>query len=361
LNLDEVLNKQNNNNNLAEELPFANAHNEISGMENFFATSIEDYNDFDKQAWAKGKGYSIPSFSGIEKNLEGLESGLFLLAAESNVGKSALMMNLIYDISMHKPNKLFGIYYSLDDAKFAIVPRIIAMDKLVPISVVSKPSRYKELIDNGAENSVLYQEWLNKRTQGLIDLKTSSNAFKIEDSSRIKSSDDLLKHMKQVQVFVQSIDPEANIVVAIDSINDIHLSQPTSSIKEKHDIIAKMVKHWAVTELNIPIFSSIHLRKLNQARRPILDDLKESVEYVYEASIVWLLYSDVGKNKNNAKIYSAIEGSEELGPVIEMDWAKNKMSSYKGRTFCYFSPEYSKAQECGEETSRRFNSLIYEG
>ena len=119
-----------------------------------------------------------------------------------------------------------------------------------------------------------------------------------------------------------------------------------------------MLKEWSTT-LNIPIFGSRHLSKLKQNRRPILDDLKDSNEYVYEASVVWLIYNDVSKNKEASTIFSTQEGVSEKQPVIEIDWAKNKKSSYKGRTYTYFSPNYSKTVECDRDLTKRFDALIY--
>jgi hypothetical protein len=68
----------------------------------------------------------------------------------------------------------------------------------------------------------------------------------------------------------------------------------------------------------------------------------------------------VSENKQSAKIYQNVGADGYKRPILEFDWAKNKKSSYKGRTFCYFNPDYSKAIECDEEATKRFNALIYE-
>lgn len=329
-------------------------------MKDFFKESQEDYDIFEEESWKKGSGYFSPSFPQMSNYLEGWESGFYLFAAESNIGKSAAMTNILYDLCTHKENKLFGMYYSLDDSKKEIIPRIIAMDQMIPISVISKPQRYQALIDNCEQGSSIYQDMLDKRKIGLQKLKDMSTNFKIEDGQKITCIEDLYEHMKLVQLFVKSFDEQNNIVVAIDSINDLRFKKSSfSSVREKHDEAAQLVKKWT-KELDIIILSSTHLKKLNQNRRPILDDLKESGEYVYEASVVWLLYNDVSKNKQSAKIYYNTDNIEDKQPIIEFDWGKNKKSSYKGRTFNYFTPEYSKMKECNEESSKRFNALVYE-
>lgn len=329
-------------------------------VDDFFQSTLDDYDDFDKSAWAKGRGYSLPSYPIIEEKLEGLDEGMYLFAAESNVGKSAVMLNILYDACAYKPNKLFGIYYSLDDSKRVIIPRVIAMNQLIPISAAAKPMRFQEMIDAGEENASIYQEYLDKRKAGLDELRAMNEHFKIVDNTTIRNAEEMYDHMRQLQIYVKAMDPQANIIVGIDSVDDIRFrDKHFSSTTDRHAEIAMTVKHWS-TSLHIPIFGSRHLSKLKQNRRPNLDDLKDSNEYVYEASMVWLLYNDVSKNKQSAKIYTNEEGVEGKSPVIEMDWAKNKVSSFKGRTYAYFSPEYSKCSECSQEVAKRFDALVYE-
>ena len=344
-------------------------------MIDFFEEGKKDIDKFDDEAWNTGEGYKLPNFPMITEKLEGLSSGLYLLAGPSNAGKSAAMMNIMHDACMHEENKLFGIYFSLDDSRNEIIPRVVAMDQRIPISVVAKPARYKNFIEAVEKNNtqesdldkvIKYEEYLLKREEGLNNLRNNSNKFKIEDSTRCTSLKEIEEYIQNAQEYIKSIDSEMNLIVAIDSINDIQLGEgyTSRSNNEKMDIVSREVKHWSV-KYNIPILSSTHLRKLNGNRRPIIDDLKESNTLQYEASVVWLVYNDVSANKNAAKVYYAEQETEdgivEKKPILEMDWAKNKKSSFKGRTFNYFSPEYSKAIECDENISKRFSALIYEG
>jgi replicative DNA helicase len=332
---------------------------QVNTMEDLYETTLQDYDEFERQAWAKGKGYELPNFKNVENNLEGLDSGLYLFAAESNVGKSAVMMNMLHNACTAPNNKLFGVYYSLDDSSFEIIPRIVAMDQLIPISAVAKPQRYRDMIESAEEDTSIYEDWLLKREDGLNKLREQNERFKIVDSRKIRNANDLYEHIKSVIIYVKAIKgPDWNVIIAIDSINDVRLDGHFNSAVEENSKIARTIKDWTV-EFDIAIFASTHLRKINANRRPILDDLKESGEYVYEASVVWLLYNDVSKNKQAAQICQITEDGKKL-PVIEMDWAKNKKSSYKGRSFMYFSPEYSKVTECGDDANKRFEALSYQ-
>lgn len=329
-------------------------------MENFFDSTEQELDEFDEYAWKKGVGYKTPNFPIFEEKLEGLEAGLYLFAGESNSGKSAIMSNILFDAATCEENNLFGIYYSLDDSKNEIIPRIVAMNQMIPIGVVSKPQRYQEMIDNCAENALIYQEWLDKRKEGLEQLKALKERFKILDGEKIKNAEALYDHMQKVKVFLDAVAPGRKMIVAIDALNDIRFaSKNLKPGNELNSEIARTVKSWAV-EFDIPIFGSCHLRKLNANRRPVLDDLKESSEYVYEASVTFLVYNDVSKNKQAANIFYTDEDTSEKLPILELDWAKNKKSSFKGRTYHYFVPNMSKLIECDRETMRRFDALIYE-
>lgn len=342
-------------------------------MENFFETSTNNYEEFNERAYKKGEGYKVPGYPMIEKHLEGVESGLYLFSGESNSGKSAAMMNIIKDMCSCEENNLFGIYYSLDDSKHEIIPRIIAMEQSIPIGVASKPKRYQDLIDLALEqeasddNTALYQSYLEKREIGLNKLKSESNKFLIEDADKIKTSSDIKNHIKMVKTFLKTYYTEQgqtekaekmNVIIAIDALNDIKLDPKVYGRIRKEEAseeVAKFVKDLSV-EFDIVVFASTHLRKLNGNRRPSLDDLREANTLVYEASVVWLVYNDVSKNKMGASIYWNNNG--EYGPILEMDWAKNKKSSYKGRTFNKFSPNLSQIRECSQKEMEAYELQI---
>lgn len=336
--------------------------NNIVTMEDFIEIGKQNYEEFDNLCYNKGDGYKIPNFEEIEKQLEGVESGLYIIAGESNSGKTAVMNNIIKSMCSYRENKLFGIYYSLDDSKNEIIPRMIAMEQDIPIGVASKPKRYENMLEDcPADDKILYEEYLKKRKIGLEKLKSETDIFLIEDSSKIKNSTDMLNHMKRVQTYVKTIDPEMNIVVAVDALNDINLDPAVFgriNKEEKIGEVGKFLKQITV-DLNIPMFVSAHLRKLNGNRRPILDDLREANTLVYEASVIWLVFNDVSKNKGNAKIYwndNMLEN--KLGAILEMDWAKNKKSHYKGRTFLKFRPYTSKMKMCSKDDTKRYETLV---
>ena len=328
--------------------------------EDFFATTLDDLDAFDEKAHNKGVGYTAPNFPLFTKYMEGLESGFYMFAGESNGGKTAILLNIMRDFALHAPNKLFGIYFSLDDSCDEVYPRLIAMDQLIPISVGSKPQRCQEIIDDdpNTEEAMIARTMLEKRAVGLQHLRETNEHFKVVDKSKVKYGEQILNYSIKLQSWLKAKDPENNIIVGIDSLSDMRFpSQRFESDKTRNDYIARTVKEWAVNILDCPIFGSLHLKKLGGNRRPIVDDVKESGEYVYEASTLFLVHNDVNKNKEDATIFDRIDGNEFKQPVIELNWAKNKKSSYKGITYHHFTTDYSKVTECSAEQNDRFRTL----
>ena len=168
-------------------------------MIDFFKAGLKNYDEFEERARNKGNGYSSPNFPMIEQKLEGWEAGMYLFSGESNSGKSAAMMNIMKDLCSHEENNLFGIYYSLDDSKHEIIPRIIAMEQSIPIGVAAKPRRYEEIVnDHMDDTAALYAEYLERRKIGLEKLRSETNKFLIEDAGKIKNSSDIVNHIKMV-------------------------------------------------------------------------------------------------------------------------------------------------------------------
>lgn len=333
--------------------------------------AIDAYNTFDQIAWSKKSGYQLPHFPFMQKKLEGLDEGLYLFAAESNAGKTALMTNVLYDACTCKENHLVGLYFSLDDSKQLVIPRVISMVQNIPISVSAKPYTYQELYDKANDSDPKknqYKDYLDKREAGLKKLINNANCFQIKDNNDgITSAEDIYKCIQSMVTYVKAIyGDDYNLIVAIDALDDLRFkNERFQSDTDRHKLIAKTCKDWA-TEFHIPVFGSRHLNKIRMDRKPCLDDLKDTSEYVYEATLVFLLYNEVGKKGQSANVcytradqQNLPENQREKQPVIEIAWAKNKASSYKGKSYCYFFPEFSKMIEVSEQDKAKYDAISY--
>ena len=242
---------------------------------NFFENMANDIDEFDKVAWENKAGFDTPSFPSFTEGLEGWSPGFYCFAGAANMGKTAIMLNIMEDLCMNADNKLFGVYFSLDDSKNKVIPRIVAMRELLPINVVAKPGRFKQMIIDGHPDSINIATQLDRREEGLQKLKSESNRFVIFDSQEIRTIDDIYEKARQIYTYVKAIDEEMNIVIGIDSLKDIEIPDLKLTTNERIDMVAKKIKDLSI-ELNCITFASMHLRKLNGNRRPTMDDLKDS-------------------------------------------------------------------------------------
>lgn len=328
---------------------------ESLGYEQFVNQTIDHIENVNKRNWSAGQGYIAPHFPLFNKNVEGLEPGLYVFAGESNSGKTGIMASLFWDYVLNPDNHLYGIYFSLDDAKCELYPRIIAMQQLIPIGCVKKPSVYLE--KSKLPEFEYYKEYLVKRQLGFEALKEQAASVSILDATDdyCANEKEMYDFIKKFKAIMKERDENANIIIAIDALDDIRLKDNT---EDETEAIAKAVKKWATT-LDIPIFCTKHLKKLNANRRPIMDDLRNSNTLHYESSIVFLVHNDVSKNKGQAKIYYLETEDDTKLPVIELDWGKNKKSSYKGVTFHHFVPDYSSVIECSDVVNKNYERSLY--
>lgn len=366
---------------------------------NYFEISKQQYRDFNLDSWNKGIGYvMLPEhFPIFNEQIEGLEKGLYLIAGDSNSGKSALLLELIYRYAENPANKLFGVYVSLDDSKDKIIPRFLASnaelstgEKGVPIDLFSKPKRYINKLRMAGEDteqeklyySYLYEDILSEgilrrellekepvsweeypdsvRGKAYSWLKSTEKYFYILDGTDIETGEQLFEKLKDIQQYIRDWhgDPEYNIIVGIDSFFDITWEEKFSTDKQYNEYTSKQLKKQSVEELKCPILGSIHLRKGDPKKRPVIADVKESGRWIYDANMVFLINNDVSRNGEGAGIYYTTDTSDFKQPVIEIRWAKNKQSSFKGYTFCYFETNFSRVWECGREKTKEYTALL---
>ena len=130
------------------------------------------------------------------------------------------------------------------------------------------------------------------------------------------------------------------------------------SDKEKYDFMAQWCSDVAI-KYDIIMLCTGELKKLNATRRPIGDDIRESVKIQYEAKALLLVYNEVHYKGENANIYYMKKNNPFKQPIFEVHFIKNKLGPYKGRVFLKFFPEMALMEECDENTQKNFTNLLY--
>lgn len=299
--------------------------------------AVEDY------SWSRGKNGGLDTgFKFFNEAIEGgLPTAFILLAAAPNVGKSAFLLQLMKQVA-EKNENVFCEYMSLDDSANVIMPRFIATDQLITIGQAKNPEVYKD-----------EPEILEKRTEGVKNLYKLVNKFSLRDGRHGNTIESIEERIKQLRMTL----PEGiRIVIGLDSFYDVKTEKKMNS-DDVHGYVSEEVKR-LTTDYDVTIIGTAHLRK-NGNKRPVTEDLKEGNRLEYEVELLCMLYNEVGIKEEGADVYWLGEDEDKKMPVLEVRFAKNKLSDFKGTRFYEMIPAYSHFIESTEEGCKRYSSLIY--
>jgi len=161
-------------------------------------------------------GYRLNSFNTIEKNLDGIQEGLYLVGGYSNVGKTNFLINLFLDV-VESNNNVDAVFFSLDDTRKIIINRLVALKSGLEINAIQKPSSLKE--SDKAERKKTYQYFKN--------LKVRLNI--IED---VENFDDLKQYLNNYT----NDKKRKNVVIFIDGLYLLDIDSKATSGTDRNSI-----------------------------------------------------------------------------------------------------------------------------
>lgn len=313
--------------------------------------AVEEY------SWTRGELGGLDwGFDSLNKAFEGLNTGVHLVAGQSNIGKSSFMLQLAWQVaqsnqvpSKERPRKAFVLYFSLDDNNNELLPRLVAIDQRIPINVVRFPKKYKD--------NVVY---MDKRQAGVEQLRESVDYINMMDVNMGSDIEYIEETMEKYHVELQKVDPAYQLVVFIDNFHDITIGDEklrSRTGNEKYDHIADQLTKIA-TKYDCPIVCTAEFRKLNGNRRPGVDDIRETTKIVYEAKAIMLCYNEVSIRGQQATVHWTRPDNPNKQPVYEVHVGKNKYSSFKGRAFFEFIPEMAFCRETSEVGAQRYSQMV---
>lgn len=325
---------------------------ELPDFQREMLETIETMDEYAKNRGTIG-GFDM-GYPQLNEALEGLNTGLILIAGQSNVGKSAFCMQLGWQVSQknrvvtkEQPNRAYVLYFSLDDNANDLLPRCISIEEKIPINAVKYPTKYDG-----------HEVWMTRRVAGIKKLKESVDSFKMIDANQGDTIEFIEETVRNHTLSLKEIDESYKLVVFIDNFHDINVrDQSFGSDNAKYDFLAGELDR-ICTLYDIPIVCTAEFRKLNGNRRPTIDDVRESVKIAYKAKAIILCYNEVGLRGESANIFWIRPGNQDKQPVLEAKIGKNKFGSYKGRIFFEFIPEMSCLEESPKERAIRYGQMI---
>lgn len=307
-------------------------------------------NAFEEKAWSDLNRGLDTGFDGIDKALGGLQTGFHVVAGDSNIGKTSFMSQMALNVALCNRDDVYVIDFSLDDPMLDKMSRIIAAGQRVLINAVKSP---KAFMDE-------YPQMLKRRTKGLQMIRDMVDCYKAYDMEHGTDFEDIYATIERHIVEIKASGEKRKICVFIDNFHDLTTNHPESkgSDKAKYDYLARAVSD-AATQLDVPIVCSAEFKKINGYRRPVIDDIRESVKIKYEAKSIMLCFNEVSLKGEAAGVYFNKANDPSKQPVYEVQFQKNKFTSFKGRVYFEGYPEMAFFIEADDESTKRYNNVIY--
>lgn len=323
---------------------------------NFPQKPTEDYqlamwetlDRFEYESWSPSNVGIKTGYNCIDKAFDGgLYPGFTVVAGDSNLGKTALMTNLAWNVIQNN-NDVYVMDFSLDDSMADKLSRMAACSGKLIINAVKTPLRYQN-----------YPLMLIRRKNAILNLRSMTDRYRAYDASFTTFVEDINQEIIDKLVYFDKNNIKKKVVVFIDNFHDMDIrDQPNLSAKDKFDTLAQWCTDFSA-KYNVTLVCSAELKKLNGIRRPQLDDLRETVKIKYAAKAVLLVYNEVHYKGESANIYYSITNNPYKQPIFEVHFAKNKYGTYKGRNFFEFYPDMAYLKECDPQAQKTYTSIVY--
>lgn len=274
-------------------------------------------------------GLPLTNFKQIADYTDGIQPGFYIVAAEANVGKTAFITNLCLDLLDTNPD-IQVIYFSLDDSTRSTINRLLSIKTHCSIN-----SLRRKIDDKSLDATV------EKGRSELIDLaqKERIRFYDLGDVTKIEEVESIISNNKHPQK-----------VVFIDGVYNLQVGS-SETIRVENIKRAQTIKE-IVDKNKLPLIATGELRKKSKDdskdKKPTLHDLNETGKYSYNANVVWLL-SFKNADKNEKSI------------IVELEFAKNKLSDFKGSIDLNFIREKGIIKEASLNLPYYPNSFDTEG
>lgn len=269
-------------------------------------------------------------FKELESGLDGIQPGLYVIGADSNIGKTAIMVNLCLALIENNVD-LKCLYLSIDDPRGRILNRIYSNLSGIELTRIDKALESEKLRDKeGAAAKV--QGWYPAR----FDLPAINPGDKETTGAWVERA-----------IEAAHKDAGGRLAVFIDGVNYLEISPGEKSDLQRERELAGVLKEWA-KRYNAPIITTAEVRKATgekrepdggaqKPKRLTIHDLAGAARLAFLADAVIMLWpADPAAFDDYAG-----EGTVEVKAYI----AKNKLGFRRGDISLDFDKSRARMRE----------------
>jgi replicative DNA helicase len=277
-------------------------------------------------------------FKTMEVALAGDLRGKFIITGGTgNTGKTSMYANLMWYLPQFNDD-IITIMFTIDDSKKEFVPRMMTLDmaqraydngnmdlfELIEINKVAQPFLYED----NPEYPALEQE-RNISWRKYVEL-VSSGRMIIRDAEDGKTID----YINTVIKDTANKNPDKRIIAFVDNFHLIELPGYEDG-RVKYKNLSHNLKGMC-TKYDATICATAEYTKIAPGIKPSNNNLAETVALEYDGNVIFHLYSDLHsvREKSN-KFFWSEDGEKQYG-IIEQDFGKNKVNSFKGTVYYKF-------------------------
>ncbi len=304
---------------------------------------------FEEECWERDGllGFKLP-WAYLTERLDGIQNGLYLVGGLSNIGKTTFMLQMALGLAMTNDD-VFVLYFSIDDSNKKVIPRLVASLVNMPINWIANPKQY---ITHSQMTDAEKKTRTAKRQEGISKIyQLAKNSMSVKDASSGHS----IEYIDHTISVYQEITGK-KVAVFIDNFHKITTKQYANDQRTKYTYLSETVKR-LVNKYDVPVVCTVELRKLNHNGRPELDDIKESVDIIYDSDCIFLLHNDFHSKQGSTKLTFQDPVTFQDMPILEVSVAKNKLSGFKGRDYFRLYPNMAKVEECGNEGRKNYTAI----
>lgn len=259
------------------------------------------------------RGYRATEYAQLVDKLDGLKSGMMIIVARSNVGKTTFAISLAMDVLktyIGEDIRPSIVLYTLDDNKDETIPCLVSCLSGISRNVVDR--------SRGGDND---KEQVIEKTYETLIMLAEAGLLDVLELDDIGTWSNLISDIERQH------ERNPNLIVFIDGISQIEYDKKTQRLESNENKSIELKQ--LANRLNIPIVITQEPPKTCPIR-PGKDDIAETRRWGFDAKVVIGL-SDVDHQVRDEIAKSC--GLAKIFPEIVLSVEKNKWSSFKSFFF----------------------------